>query len=171
MVHAGTDPDGHKTTRAHDPHLDPVLNFDSARAGIETLIDDALASGDPERMKTVLEELKRLQWPYLTWTDKAETTSFMVDTVSLHVHEQVDPAIVLAHGAKRLKGKDAARQWRQPDLFAAPFETLPLRQAMEFYRHEKGWANRLVAGDSLLVMNSLLSKASTAQQVAGVSSS
>lgn len=160
MVHAGTDPDGHKTTWSHDPHLDPVLNFDSARAGIETLIDDALASGDPERMKQALEELKRLQQPYLAWTGKAEATSFTVDTVSLHVHERVDPATILAHVAKRLRGKDASPQWQQPDLFAAPFENLPLRQALEFYRHEKGWANRLVAGDSLLVMNSLLSKES-----------
>lgn len=47
MVHAGTDPDGEKTVWAYDPHLDPVLNFDSARAGIERLIDDALASDDP----------------------------------------------------------------------------------------------------------------------------
>ncbi|MCE8472313.1 site-specific DNA-methyltransferase, partial [Rhodovulum sulfidophilum] len=51
MVHAGTDPDGDKTVWAYDPHLDPVLNFDSARAGIERLIDDALASDDPERMR------------------------------------------------------------------------------------------------------------------------
>lgn len=42
MVHAGTDPDGEKTVWAYDPHLDPVLNFDSARGGIEKLIDDAL---------------------------------------------------------------------------------------------------------------------------------
>lgn len=160
MVHAATDPDGDKTTWAYDPHLDPVLNFDSARAGIETLIDDALASNDPGRMKEALEELKRLQQPYLTWTGKAEKTSFTVDTVSLHVHERVDPATILAHVAKRLGGDDAARQWRQPDLFAAPFENLPLRQALEFYRHEKGWSNRLVAGDSLLVMNSLLTKES-----------
>lgn len=160
MVHAATDPDGDKTTWAYDPHLDPVLNFDSARAGIETLIDDALASDDPGRMKEALEELKRLQQPYLTWTGKAEKTSFTVDTVSLHVHERVDPATILAHVAKRLAGDDAARQWRQPDLFAAPFENLPLRQALEFYRHEKGWSNRLVAGDSLLVMNSLLTKES-----------
>ena len=160
MVHAETDPDGDKTTWAHDPHLDPVLNFDSARAEIETLIDDALASNDPGRMKEALEELKRLQQPYLTWTGKAEKTSFTVDTVSLHVHERVDPATILAHVAKRLRGKDAASQWRQPGLFAAPFENLPLRQALEFYRHEKGWSNRLVAGDSLLVMNSLLTKES-----------
>ncbi|KKZ14741.1 MAG: DNA methylase, partial [Candidatus Synechococcus spongiarum 142] len=57
------------------------------------------------------------------------------------------------------------RQWQQPDLFAAPFENLPLRQALEFYRHEKGWSNRLVAGDSLLVMNSLLSKESMGGRV------
>ena len=165
MVHAGTDPDGRKTAWSHDPHLDPVLNFDSARAGIETLIDDALASGDPERMKQALEELKRLQRPYLTWMGKAETTSFRVDTVSLHVHERVDPATVLANAAKRLRSNDAASEWQQPDLFAAPFENLPLRQALEFYRHEKGWANRLVAGDSLLVMNSLFSKESMGGRV------
>ncbi|NKJ37347.1 site-specific DNA-methyltransferase [Rhizobium sp. SG570] len=165
MVHAGTDPDGDKTVWAYDPHLDPVLNFDSARAGIEKLIDDALASDDPEQMKDALQELKRLQAPYLNWTGKAERTSFEVDTVSLHVHERVDPATVLANAAKRLKGKNAAAQWQQPDLFAAPFENLPLRQALDFYHHEKGWSNRLVAGDSLLVMNSLLTKESMGSKV------
>ncbi|WP_245002685.1 hypothetical protein [Rhizobium ruizarguesonis] len=133
MVHAGTDPDGARTRWAYDPHLDPVLNFDSARAGIENLIDDALQSGDPERMKDALHELKRLQAPYLNWTGKAERTSFEVDTVSLHVHERVDPATILANVARRLKGKDGPSQWRQPDLFAAPFENLPLRQALDFY--------------------------------------
>jgi adenine-specific DNA-methyltransferase len=165
MVHAGTDPDGEKTVWTYDPHLDPVLNFDSARAGIEKLIDDALASDDPERMRDALQELKRLQAPYLNWTGKAERTSVAVDTVSLHVHERVDPATILANAAKRLKGKDAPTQWRQPDLFAAPFENLPLRQALDFYHHEKGWSNRLVAGDSLLVMNSLLTKESMAGRV------
>jgi adenine-specific DNA-methyltransferase len=165
MVHAGTDPDGDKTVWAYDPHLDPVLNFDSARAGIERLIDDALASDDAERMKDALQELKRLQAPYLNWTGKAERTSVAVDTVSLHVHERVDPATILANAARRLKGKDAATQWQQPDLFAAPFENLPLRQALDFYHHEKGWSNRLVAGDSLLVMNSLLTKESMGGKV------
>ena len=165
MVHADTDPDGEKSKWAYDAHLDPVLNFDSARGAIETLIDDALASDDPVRMKDALTELKRLQQPYLNWTGKAEKTSFEVDTVSLHVHERVDPATILANAAKRLKGQDASSQWRQADLFAAPFENLPLRQALDFYSHEKGWSNRLVAGDSLLVMNSLLTKESMAGKV------
>ena len=59
-----------------------------------------------------------------------------------HVHGRVDPATIPAHVAKRLRGNDAAKQWRQPDLFAVPFEHLLLRQALEFCRHEKGWSNR-----------------------------
>ncbi|GJM09715.1 MAG: hypothetical protein DHS20C11_19910 [Lysobacteraceae bacterium] len=166
MVHANTDPDGQRQVWAYDPHLDPTLNFDSARASLENLIDDALASDDPEQMKEALGELKRLQAPYLNWTGKAEKTSFEVDTVSLHVHERVDPATILANATKRLKGKNGTEaQAHQPDLFAAPFENLPLRQALDFYHHEKGWSNRLVAGDSLLVMNSLLTKESMGGKV------
>ena len=33
-------------------------------------------------------------------------------------------------------------------MFDAPFKNLPLRDAIDFYRHERGWANRLVTGDS-----------------------
>ena len=107
MVHAKSDPDGPRTQWAYDPHLDPVLNFDPARADVEALIDDALASNDPERMREALAELKRMQAPYLQWTGKAERTSFEVDTVSLHVHERVDPATILANAARRLKGGGA----------------------------------------------------------------
>src|SRR3546814_7128169 len=51
-------------------------------------------------------------------------------------------------------------------MFRAWFEEpLPYREAIEFYKHDRGWANRLVAGDSLLVMNSLLQKEGMAGQV------
>src|SRR5262249_42200414 len=32
------------------------------------------------------------------------------------------------------------------------------REEIDFYKHAHGWSNRLIAGDSLLVMNSLLEK-------------
>lgn len=165
MVHPDNDPDQPKTVWAYDPHLDPALMFDSQRGAIEALIDNALASGDADVMADALAELKRMQAPYLNWTGKAERTSFAVDTVSLHVHERVDPATILARASKRLKGDKGASEWRQADLFAAAFENLPLRQAIDFYKHEKGWSNRLIAGDSLLVMNSLLQKESMAGKV------
>jgi adenine-specific DNA-methyltransferase len=165
MVHPDNDPDQPKTVWRYDPHLDPELMFDSQRGAVERLIDDALASGDADTMRDALVELKRLQEPYLNWAGKAEGSSFAVDTVSLHVHERVDPATILANARKRLRGGEGLEAWRQAELFAAAFENLPLRQALDFYQHEKGWSNRLIAGDSLLVMNSLLRKESMAGKV------
>ena len=72
MVHADTDIDGEKTEWQYDPHLDPTLNFDHARAGIEKIIDEALESEDLEKMKAALAELKRMQEPYLNWSGKAD---------------------------------------------------------------------------------------------------
>ncbi|WP_442900174.1 DNA methyltransferase [Geoalkalibacter sp.] len=167
MVNEATDPAQKPTVWRYDPHLDPVLQFDVGRVAIEKLIDDALASGDDATMRAALEELKRLQSPYLAWTGKAERTSFAVDTVSLHVHERIDPMSILSAVRKKMKEGRAgkARPMVQAGLFDAPFESLPLRDAIDFYRHDKGWSNRLVAGDSLLVMNSLLQKESMAGQV------
>jgi adenine-specific DNA-methyltransferase len=162
MVGPESDPAQPKTRWAYDPHLDPALQFDVGRAGVERLIDDALASGDPEVMRAALEELRRQAAPYLSWTGKAERTSFDVDTVSLHVHERIDPASVLA-AVRRAQQKSAPIH--QMGLFSAPFESLPLRDAIDFYKHDKGWSNRLVSGDSLLVMNSLLQKEGMAGQV------
>lgn len=166
MVHPENDPDQPKTNWAYDPHIDPALQFDSERSRIESLIDDALGSGDPDIMRDALAELKRLQEPYLNWSGKAERTSFDVDTVSLHVHERIDPASILSTIRKRLKNeKGGGVEVFQPGLFDAPFENLPLRQALDFYKHEKNWSNRLIAGDSLLVMNSLLRKESMGGQI------
>jgi len=166
MVDTTSDGVEGKDTWAFDPHLDPALNFDSGRSQIENLIADALTSGDEAVMRKALEQLQRMQAPYLNWTGKAERTSFAVDTVSLHVHERIDPATILAAVQKGLKsGKGKGGSAFQLGLFSAPFENLPLREAIDFYKHERDWANRLIAGDSLLVMNSLLQKESMAGQV------
>lgn len=166
MVDTHSDGVEEQTRWAYDPHIDPALNFDVGRAQVENIIDDALASGDSAQMQAALEQLKRMQSPYLNWTGKAERTSFEVDTVSLHVHERIDPATILAAVQKRIKdSKGRAGSAFQPDMFHAPFENLPLREAIDFYKHDRDWANRLIAGDSLLVMNSLLQKESMAGQV------
>ncbi len=97
--------------------------------------------------------------PQLDWAGKAEHTSFEVPTVSLHVHERIDPRTIVEAVRKR-NGADL-----QISLFAAPEENPPIRQAIEFYRHRHNWSNRLIAGDSLLVMNSLLEKEGLGGQV------
>ncbi|MGY0619875.1 site-specific DNA-methyltransferase [Lysobacter sp. A378] len=163
MVTPDNDPELPKAKWTYDPHIDPALQFDMGRAQIEKLVDEALASGDEAVMRAALEQLKRQAEPYLNWTGKSERTSFEVDTVSLHVHERIDPSTILSAIQKQVKGGDGDDQG---DMFQAWFERpLPLREAVDFYKHDRGWMNRLVAGDSLLVMNSLLQKESMAGQV------
>ena len=99
--------------------------------------------------------------PSLQWAGKAEHTSFEVPTVSLHVHERIEPRTII-EAVRKVNGNGATSQ--QP-LFSSPEQNPPLREAVEFYRHRHGWSNRLVAGDSLLVMNSLLEKEGMAGKV------
>lgn len=94
--------------------------------------------------------------PQLQWAGKAEHTSFEVPTVSLHVHERIDPKTILE--TVRKEHDDGG----QMSLFE---EKKPLREAIDFYKHKEGWTNRLIAGDSLLVMNSLLEKEGMAGKV------
>ena len=99
--------------------------------------------------------------PQLVWAGKAEHTSFEVPTVSLHVHERIDPKTILEAVRKRNGDQGLV----QGSLFHSPEENPPLRDALDFYKHAHGWSNRVVAGDSLLVMNSLLEKEGMAGKV------
>ena len=98
--------------------------------------------------------------PTLVWAGKAERTSFEIPTVSLHVHERIDPRSII-EAVRKKNGSD----YEQMSLFSSKVENPPLREAIEFYKHAHNWSNRLIAGDSLLVMNSLLEKEGMAGQV------
>ncbi len=113
--------------------------------------------------------------PQLVWAGKKEHTAFEVPTVSLHVHERIDPRTIIeavrkrngatAHGSAASRSAGFQPAFFQPSLFETKEENPPLREAVDFYRHAHNWTNRLIAGDSLLVMNSLLEKEGLAGQV------
>jgi len=99
--------------------------------------------------------------PTLSWAGKAEGTSFDVDTVSLHIHERIDPKRII----KQVLKKTSETTQVQPSLFEQPSENFNTEKEFDFYSHTKNWSNRLIAGDSLLVMNSLLEKENMAGKV------
>src|SRR4051812_13148333 len=78
--------------------------------------------------------------PQLQWAGKAEHTSFVVPTVSLHVHERIDPRRII----ETVKKEEEA----QPQMSLFEEQKKPLREAIEFYKHKENWSNRLIAGDS-----------------------
>ena len=77
-----------------------------------------------------------------------------MDPVALHVHERVSTKAIL---------KVAERENVQRQLFADPQQTY--NKAVEFYKHDVDWANRLILGDSLMVMSSLAHREDLAGKV------
>ncbi len=97
--------------------------------------------------------------PYLSWAGKKEGTEFDVQNVSLHIHERIDSKRIIKSFLKKDTGP------KQVSIFEQPENEPPLNKAIDFYKHEQDWTNRLIAGDSLLVMNSLLNKEGMAGKV------
>lgn len=97
--------------------------------------------------------------PSLNWSGKREQQDIEVDTVSIHVHERIDPKTIISSMQKQ-----KAENY-QASLFEQDFNKRPLHEEVSFYQHKNAWVNRLIAGDSLLVMNSLLEKESMAGSV------
>jgi adenine-specific DNA-methyltransferase len=110
-------------------------------------MEAALAGG-----QAALEQLRALSKPFLNWTGKAERLSFDVPTLPLFVHERLSTRAIL----ETLK---AHKRDKQEDFVTELFgnASLPVTdQILRAYEHREKWQNRMVLGDSLVVMNSLL---------------
>lgn len=103
--------------------------------------------------------------PTLQWAGKAEGTSFEVPTSSIHIHESIKPHKILRKVMKAVSGDYEENQISLfPNL--TPLDTMRARQQdLQFYKHGVDWTNRLIAGDSLVIMNSLLQKEGMAGKV------
>ena len=84
--------------------------------------------------------------PVLEWAFKHKNDILNIDTLPLHIHEQIRPAAILENAIDVPSLGDFFENTRSPS------------KMMEFYEYEDKWTNRLIAGDSLLIMNSLLKK-------------
>jgi adenine-specific DNA-methyltransferase len=166
LVTPSTDLDGAKKTYSFDPHVDPALNFDANK--VATTLDGLLTAGAAaktlEAATTAIQEIAKLRSPFLNWAGKAERNAFEVPTVSIHVHERIDPRTVMA-ALERPRPENSGTQL---GLFDSNEENPPLREALNFYMHSHRWSNRLIAGDSLLVMNSLIEREGLAESVQAV---
>ena len=94
--------------------------------------------------------------------------SFDVPTSSIHIHESIKPHRIIKN-VRAISDKIDSSVKYLPSLFEeylTPVEKMRKRQAaIEFYQHGVDWTNRMIAGDSLVIMNSLLEKENMAGQV------
>jgi adenine-specific DNA-methyltransferase len=145
-----------KLNYSYSPRLDPILRFDATGAPdkLADLVEKAKREPLTEAEARLLAKALRRQEPWLEWAGKREANCFVVDPVALHIHERVSTQAILKIAAR----KDVTR-----DLFADP--QLDYHQAVQFYRHEMDWSNRLILGDSLQVMASLAQREDLAGKV------
>lgn len=92
--------------------------------------------------------LRSLTKPFLNWAGKAERQQITVPTLPLFVHERHSTQAIL----DTLKSHKATGT--NLDLFGDT--NLDFADKLDAYEHKGPWTNRLVLGDSLQVMNSLL---------------
>ena len=98
-----------------------------------------------------LRELKALSKPFLNWAGKAERLSFDVPTLPLFIHERLSTKAII----ETLVGHKTDKQMDMYDLFGDPRHSIT-DQVLKAYEYPDQWVNRMILGDSLVVMNSLL---------------
>ena len=149
------------TKLRYDSSLSPELTWDEAeaRGEGERLIDRVLAADTLEEAQSAAQDLKRLSKPFLNWAGKAERGGFTVPTLPLFTHERLSTHAVLETLKRRHPNRGATL-----DLFGESDKSIgdKIRGA---YEHQNGWQNRMILGDSLQVMNSLLEYESKAGEV------
>lgn len=138
----------------YDDSLSPALEWDGqnpARERGEALIAHVLEAGSLDQAKAAASKLKAMSKPFLNWAGKAERLSFDVPTLPLFIHERLSTKAIL----ETLKGHKRDKQTDMFDLFGDPQHSIT-DQVLRAYEHKDKWVNRMILGDSLVVMNSLL---------------
>ena len=77
--------------------------------------------------------------------------------VPIYIQEKIHPQAIIedlrAHARRRAQPETAARRSSATSTALDDFE-----ERVDFYHHEQNWTNRMILGDSLLVMTSLAEK-------------
>ena len=102
-------------------------------------------------LRDAVAQLKAIGKPFLNWSGKAERTSFDVPSLPLFIHERLSTKAIL----DTLKGHKRDKQIDMFDLFGDPQHS-GTEQILRAYEYQDKWVNRMMLGDSLVVMNSLL---------------
>jgi adenine-specific DNA-methyltransferase len=142
--------------QASGPTPIDAIKHGNKRANIPTA--DAHEFVDPQ-----IEETRKVRYerdesldPQLVWRGKYDVNTqagedLLVDAPPIYIQEKIDPRVLI----ENLR-RTAARSEEEPELtLFDTFDGLDEMQAVDFYKHEANWSNRMILGDSMQVMASL----------------
>ncbi|WP_376960595.1 site-specific DNA-methyltransferase [Azospirillum sp. A26] len=105
--------------------------------------------------------------PQLVWRgkDQQDWSDLVVQAPPIYIQEKIHPQAIIDDLRRRSEAARGEAAGTQFDFFS-DFNGLPDEEAkLEFYQHDKHWANRMILGDSLQVMASLAEKEGLRGQV------
>ncbi len=145
--------------RADTPPIESIRHKDK-RANIPTEELRDFVADEEQAPKTMLYPRDPSLDPQLVWKgkDEQDRQDLAVPVVPVYIQEKIHPQAIIDDFCHNLPSP-SGRGETQLDMFA-DFNGLPeeFDQRVDFYHHEGNWSNRMILGDSLLVMTSLAEK-------------
>ena len=146
-------------SRGQDPELfwmHKYKNDEKLTACLEEL-QARLKANDTPGARTALENLRDV---IAQRCQEAKNETLSVDIRSLYRHEHIAPETLIKK-LYRLVAEKSANQdelFSSAEIFGNAISHEELDKVSDYYTHSDGWSNRLIQGDSLLVMTSLADK-------------
>ena len=132
------------------------LRHQDKRANIPTNALRGFVEGDESQPGQLLYPRDESLDPQLVWNgkDEQDRQPLEVPVVPIYIQEKILPQVIIENL------RDTARKGEpEPEMtLFNDFNGIEFRELVEFYQHEQNWSNRMILGDSLLVMTSLAEK-------------
>ena len=126
------------------------------RANIPTEELRDFVADEEKAPKTILYPRDPSLDPQLVWKGKDEQDQhpLEVPAVPVYIQEKISPQAIIENVRAQAKKEQPEQQLALFD----DFNHIPFEELVDFYHHEQNWTNRMILGDSLLVMTSLAEK-------------
>jgi adenine-specific DNA-methyltransferase len=136
--------------------VDSIKHKGQSRSNIPTRELASFAAEDEGAPKSVLYPRDPSLDPQLVWKgkDEQDRSPLEVPAVPIYIQEKIQPQAII----EDLRQHAAAGKPQQLDLFADFNGLDDFAKKVDFYHHDQHWTNRMILGDSLLVMTSLAEK-------------
>jgi len=146
-----------RQSRPRTPTQVDALKHQDKRANIPTAELSDFVAADEESPKKLLYPRDPSLDPQLVWKgkDEQDRQDLEVPLVPIYIQEKIQPRAIIEEVKRQAKA--GTEQQAALNLFA-DFNGIEFDRLVEFYQHEQNWSNRMVLGDSLMVMASLAEK-------------
>jgi adenine-specific DNA-methyltransferase len=136
--------------------VDATVHTKAKRSNIPTAELEAFAEQGERRPPTMLYPRDPSLDPQLVWKgkDEQDQSDLAVPALPIYIQEKIHPRFLI----EDLLAQKRRSEPQQPLDFFSDFNGLAFEQLVDFYQHPMKWQNRMILGDSLLVMASLAEK-------------